>query len=111
MPRTKFKSAEAKRASADHEKWLRSQGIKPAGKKRTPLKGFMPPPDPTYRTPDLPPCSDDPGAFVPTRAGRDLSDPEYQAAVKERAKTVAPSFNKGPLQPQSNGDLFDSRRR
>lgn len=39
------------------------------------------------------------------------SDEQGGAAVAEKAKTVAQSYNKGPFQPQTNSDLFDSRRR
>ena len=55
--------------------------------------------------------------YILTKVGdstRDVDiriDEQGGAAVAEKAKTVAQSYNKGPFQPQTNSDLFDSRRR
>ena len=100
----KFKSAADKKAFLDHEKWKRARGIKKPAKSRS---GFMPKPD-AGRCPNLPPTSDS-CAYVPTVDK--FKDKSYIKAVEERASSVAPSFNKGPLQPQTSNDLFESRRR
>lgn len=103
----KYKSAEHKKAIKEHETWKRKMGIsKP---KRTSYKGGKFKVVSDYgRQPDLPPTSDS-CAYVPTRDK--YKDKSLIKAIEEKAVTVAPSFNKGPLQPQTSNDLFESRRR
>lgn len=100
-------SASHRQALADHKAWLLSQGIEPkTGWKR--LRGVpVEPYQPEAR--NCPPCSDTIPGYNP--APSRLLDPTFREAVDAKAKTVAPSYSKGPLQPQTSTDLFASRRR
>jgi hypothetical protein len=105
----KYKSAEEKKATLDHEAWLKKRGIRPPRKKRY-MRGVKP----DSLTDDLPrnvPATSDTIAVAFDQHAQDKLDASYRAAVAEKAKTVAQSYNKGPFQPQTNSDLFDSRRR
>ncbi len=107
----KWKSKELKKAHEEHDEWLRKRGIKkrPRRSKRRGLRSNIEK-DPGYRSPELPSTSDRIIGTVATPV-QDRRDASLRAAIASKASTVAPSFNKGPLQPQTSRDLFDSQRR
>lgn len=105
----RYKSAEEKKALLEHEAWLKKRGIRPPRKKRY-MRGVKPD-SLTDDTPRNIPATSDTIAVAFDRHAQDKLDASYRDAVAEKAKTVAQSYNKGPFQPQTNSDLFDSRRR
>ena len=109
MKRRKYKSKEQKAALLEHEAWLKSRGIRPPRKKRY-MRGVKAD-SLSDDTPRNVPATSDTIAVAFDRHAQDKLDASYRAAVAEKAKTVAQSYNKGPFQPQTNTDLFSSRRR
>ena len=99
----KFTSAEQKRAFEAHAAWLKANGIAPPSRK---LRGVKP----VIYVRQAPKTSDNASYHWP-KASKDFMDPTYREAVKAKAASVAPSFNKGPLQPQTNTDFTRSGRR
>jgi hypothetical protein len=105
----RYKSAEQKKALLEHQAWLKARGIRTPRKKRY-MRGVKPDSLSDDIVRNVPPTSDT-IAVAFDRHAQDKLDASYRAAVAEKAKTVAQSYNKGPFQPQTSKDCFESRRR
>ena len=102
MPK-KFKSAQHKKAAKEHDAWLRKRGLK----FKTRPKNTNTFPDLSCAVSGLPETSDVIGGD-PTIP---LHDPEYYAAVAEKAKSVAQVANKGHFSVITNKENWVASRR
>ena len=97
VSRKKKLSKKDQEAKAAHEKWLKSQGIKPIGKRHR-LKGVKVTSVPG-RKPDLPDLSNDIPVATPSKRRTEREDSaQTKAEIELKKMRVAPEYNKGALQ-------------